>query len=42
MTSLQLGSFFELYQLPDEYFIRLKKQADDFGITIDSLFTAHP
>ena len=41
VTSLQLGSFFELYQLPDEYFIRLKKQADDFGITIDSLFTAH-
>ena len=41
VTSLQLGSFFELYQLPDEYFIRLKKQADNFGITIDSLFTAH-
>ena len=41
VTSIQLGSFFELYQLPDEYFIRLKKQADDFGITIDSLFTAH-
>lgn len=41
VTSLQLGSFFELYQLPDEYFIRLKKQAADFGITIDSLFTAH-
>jgi ribulose-phosphate 3-epimerase len=41
VTSLQLGSFFEMYQLPDEYFIRLKKQADDFGITVDSLFTAH-
>ncbi|WOO42744.1 ribulose-phosphate 3-epimerase [Rubellicoccus peritrichatus] len=41
VTSLQLGSFFEMYQLPDAYFIRLKKEADDFGITIDSLFTAH-
>lgn len=41
VTSLQLGSFFEVYQLPDEYFIQLKKDADNFGITIDSLFTAH-
>jgi len=41
VTSLQLGSFFELYQLPDAYFIRLRKQAEDFGISIDSLFTAH-
>ena len=41
VTHLQLGSFFEAYQLPDAYFQRLKKQADDFGITIDSLFTAH-
>jgi ribulose-phosphate 3-epimerase len=41
VTSLQLGSFFELYQLPDSYFVRLKKQAGDCGITIDSLFTAH-
>ena len=41
VTRLQLGSFFEAYQLPDSYFHRLKKQADDFGVTIDSLFTAH-
>jgi len=41
ITSLQLGSFFEVYQLPDSYFINLKKEADSFGITIDSLFTAH-
>ncbi|MEI6491940.1 MAG: ribulose-phosphate 3-epimerase [Verrucomicrobiota bacterium] len=41
VTRLQFGSFFEAYQLPDSYFHRLKKQADDFGITIDSLFTAH-
>ena len=41
VTRLQLGSFFEVYQLPDCYFQRLKKQADDFGIEIPSLFTAH-
>ena len=41
VTSLQLGSFFEMYQLPDEWFIRLRKQADDHGISIDSCFTAH-
>ncbi len=41
ITSLQLGTFFELYQLPDDYFLRLRKQAEDFGIAIDSLFTAH-
>lgn len=41
VTSLQLGSFFEVYQLPDSYFEQLKRDADNFGITIDSLFTAH-
>ncbi len=41
VTSLQLGSFFEMYQLPDEWFVRLKRKAGDFGITIDSCFTAH-
>jgi ribulose-phosphate 3-epimerase len=41
VTSLQLGSFFEMYQLPDEWFIRLRKQAEDHGISIDSCFTAH-
>lgn len=41
ITSLQLGSFFEMYQLPDEWFIRLRKQAEDHGISIDSCFTAH-
>jgi ribulose-phosphate 3-epimerase len=38
---LQLGSFFEVYQLPDEWFIRLRRQADEFGIQITSLFTTH-
>ena len=41
VTRLQLGTFFELYSLPDEWCLRLKKQADDFGVTIDSIFTAH-
>jgi sugar phosphate isomerase/epimerase len=41
VSSLQFGSFFEMYQLPDEWFIRLRKEAADHGITIDSCFTAH-
>ena len=40
-TSLQFNFFFEMYQLPDEWFIRLRKQAEDHGISIDSCFTAH-
>jgi ribulose-phosphate 3-epimerase len=38
---LQLGTFFEMYQLPDAYFIELRKQASDHGIEITSVFTAH-
>lgn len=38
---VQLGSFFELYQLPDAYFERLRTTASDFGIRISSLFTTH-
>lgn len=38
---LQLGSFFELYQLPDAFFVELRKQAEDHGVVIDSMFTAH-
>jgi len=38
---LQVGSFFEIYQLPDDYFVKLRHQAEDFGITLSSLFTAH-
>ncbi|MEE9403938.1 MAG: ribulose-phosphate 3-epimerase [Algisphaera sp.] len=41
VTHLQLGTFVELYHLPDESFTTLRKQAADHGITIDSLFTAH-
>ncbi len=38
---LQLGTFFEIYQLPDEWFVWLRRRADSFGISISSIFTAH-
>jgi ribulose-phosphate 3-epimerase len=38
---VQLGSFFELYQLPDEFFRDLRRRADDHGVAIASTFTAH-
>lgn len=38
---VQLGSFFEMYQLPDEYFLCLRRQAESHGIRIESVFTAH-
>lgn len=38
---LQLGTFFELYHLPDEVFLQLRAEADAHGICIRSLFTAH-
>ncbi len=37
----QLGSFFELYHLPDAYFHELRQTAADYGVKISSLFTAH-
>ena len=37
----QLGSFFEMYQLPDEYFIALRQQAERYGVRISSVFTTH-
>ena len=37
----QLGTFFEVYQLPDEYFIQLRRQAENLGVKIHSIFTAH-
>ena len=37
----QLGTFFEIYQLPDEYFRRLRHKASDLGVEISSIFTAH-
>ncbi len=38
---VQLGTFFEMYQLPDAFFLQLRRQAEDRGIRIDSMFTAH-
>lgn len=38
---LQLGTFFELYQLPDAYFTDLRERAAAFGVSITSCFTAH-
>jgi ribulose-phosphate 3-epimerase len=37
----QVGSFFELYRLPDSWFVDLRKQAKRHGVTIASTFTAH-
>jgi len=38
---VQLGTFFELYQLPDSFFLQLRGQAAEHGIAISSVFTAH-
>lgn len=38
---VQLGTFFEIYRLPDEYFLRLRREAEDLGVRIHSIFTAH-
>lgn len=38
---LQLGSFFELYSVEDDYFHRLREMAEKRGISIKSVFTAH-
>jgi ribulose-phosphate 3-epimerase len=38
---LQLGTFFEIYQLPDDFFLKLRDQAAQFGLQISSVFTAH-
>ena len=38
---VQMGTFFEIYQLPDQWFVDLRKQAEDHGLQISSMFTAH-
>lgn len=38
---VQLGTHFELYQLPNAFFEQLRRDADDAGVEIDSAFTAH-
>jgi len=37
----QLGSFFEMTLLPDEFFVHLRRQAEQYGIRISSVFTTH-
>lgn len=41
VTHLQLGTFFEFYQLPDAWFTDLRRRASDHGVAINSVFTAH-
>lgn len=41
ITHLQLGTFFELYHLPDAWFTNLRCKAEDHGVAITSVFTAH-
>lgn len=41
VANLQLGSFFELYQLEDGWFVDLRATAASYGISIRSVFTAH-
>lgn len=38
---LQIGTFYELYELPEAFFGELRAQAADHGIRIRSIFTAH-
>ncbi len=38
---LQLGSFFAMYELDDEWFLSLARRAEKKGIQITSLFTSH-
>lgn len=38
---VQLGSFYELYTLPDSYFADLRAKAESRGLRIKSVFTAH-
>lgn len=38
---LQIGTFFELYHLPDSEFIFLREKAECLGVRIASVFTAH-
>lgn len=37
----QLGTFTELYLLPDSYFADLRQMAEGYGVSITSVFSAH-
>ena len=38
---VQVGTFLEMYHLPDAFFRDLRRQAEGFGLTIRSVFTSH-
>ena len=38
---VQFGSFYEMYVLEDSYFTDVRRQAEDRGLKIKSVFTAH-
>ncbi len=41
IPNVQIGSFFEIYSLPEAYFTKVREEADQRGLRIRSLFTAH-
>lgn len=41
VRNLQIGTFFELYHLPDSEFLSLREKAERLGVRISSVFTAH-
>jgi sugar phosphate isomerase/epimerase len=41
ITFVQLGSFYELYWVDDDYFVALREKAESRGLRIKSVFTAH-
>ena len=41
VRALQLGSFHELYALPDDTWLALREEAERAGVVIASVFTAH-
>ncbi|MBM4104664.1 MAG: hypothetical protein FJ263_11590, partial [Planctomycetes bacterium] len=38
---IQLGSFPEMYHLPDSWFLRLRDNAKQYNVDISSVFTSH-
>lgn len=38
---VQIGTFFEMYHLPDAALLRLRETAERYGVRISSMFTAH-
>jgi ribulose-phosphate 3-epimerase len=41
VSYLQLGSSFEFYQVEDEFFTDMRREAERYGVEIHSCFTAH-